>query len=66
MKRLFDIIFSIIGIIILLPFMVIVSVIIKIFSRTPILFKQKRIGLNGASFYLYKFCTMKRENAENT
>ena len=66
MKRLFDIIFSIIGTIILLPFMAIVSVIIKIFSRTPILFKQKRIGLNGASFYLYKFCTMQEDNTENS
>ena len=66
MKRLFDIIFSIVGIIILLPFMIITSVIIKIFSQTPILFKQERIGLNGSNFYLYKFCTMKNNNTKNS
>ena len=58
MKRLFDIIFSAIGIIILFPLMLIISVIIKLFSDTPILFFQERIGRHEAKFYLYKFCTM--------
>ncbi len=66
MKRLFDIIFSTIGIIILSPVMVIVSIIIKIFSQTPIIFKQKRIGLNEKYFYLYKFCTMSKGHPSNT
>ena len=59
MKRIFDIIFSLFGIIILLPLMLGISLIIKLFSETPILFKQKRVGLNEEQFYLYKFCTMK-------
>ena len=65
MKRLFDIIFSIVGIILLSPVMLILSIVIKIFSQTPILFKQNRIGLNENGFYLYKFCTMK-EDEEKT
>jgi len=65
MKRLFDIIFSMIGIIILSPLMVIVAIIIKMFSQTPIIFKQKRIGLNENYFYLYKFCTMRKVNSSN-
>ena len=62
MKRFFDIIVSMTGIIILLPLMLILCIIIKIFSSTPILFKQKRIGINETSFYLYKFCTMRKNN----
>jgi len=65
MKRLFDIIFSMIGIIILSPLMVIVAIIIEMFSQTPIIFKQKRIGLNENYFYLYKFCTMRKVNSSN-
>ena len=66
MKRLLDIIFSMIGIIVLFPLMVMVSIIIKMFSQTPIIFKQKRIGLNENDFYLYKFCTMSKENLSNS
>ena len=42
-----------------------ISLIIKLFSETPILFKQKRVGLNEEQFYLYKFCTMKKEEDIN-
>ena len=58
MKRLFDIVFSIIGIIILFPLMLITGISIKILSNTPILFIQKRVGVNEIEFHLYKFCTM--------
>ena len=61
MKRLFDIIFSVFGMIVLFPVMIIVGLIIKFFSVTPVLFKQNRVGLNENQFYLYKFCTMKKE-----
>ncbi len=58
MKRAVDIIFSLIWIIILSPIYMILSLIIKIYSEGPILFKQKRIGLHGRPFYIYKFRTM--------
>lgn len=58
MKRTVDIIFSLIWIIILSPIYMILSLIIKIDSKGPVLFKQKRIGLHGKPFYIYKFRTM--------
>ena len=60
MKRCFDILFSILGIIVLLPLMVIIGILIKLFSDTPILFKQERVGINESMFLLYKFCTMSK------
>ena len=60
MKRCFDILFSILGIIVLLPLMVIIGILIKLFSDTPILFKQERVGVNESMFLLYKFCTMSK------
>lgn len=58
MKRIFDLIFALIGIIITLPFLLIVSILIKVSSKGPVLFKQKRVGLNGKLFSIYKFRTM--------
>ncbi|GAA0182409.1 sugar transferase [Clostridium sediminicola] len=57
-KRLFDILFSLFGLIILTPLLVIVAIAIKIESKGPIIFKQKRLGLNGKVFEIYKFRSM--------
>lgn len=57
-KRSFDFILSLLGIIILSPIFIIVSIIIKIDSSGPILFLQKRVGKNGEEFNIYKFRTM--------
>lgn len=57
-KRLFDIFFSILGIIILLPFFLIISIIIVVESRGGIFFLQERIGKNEKPFKLLKFRTM--------
>lgn len=57
-KRLFDIIFSLFGFIILfLPFLII-AFLIKTTSRGPVFFRHERIGKNGKSFYPFKFRTM--------
>ena len=64
MKRLFDIIFSLIGLIILSPVFLVIAVLIKIASPGPIFFMGKRVGKNGKEFKMYKFRTMV-ENAEN-
>lgn len=61
-KRFSDIICSAIGIIILAPLMLIISVGIKLDSKGPILFKQKRTGKNGTIFTMYKFRTMVENN----
>ncbi len=62
-KRCIDIIFSLICIIILSPVFLIISIVIKIESKGPIIFKQERIGEHGKTFKIYKFRTM-QENAE--
>lgn len=59
MKRLFDIIFSSIGLIILLPFFIIIALFIVIDSRGGIFYKQIRVGKNGNDFKLFKFRSMK-------
>ncbi len=57
-KRIFDIIMSLIGIIILSPIFIIVSIIISIGSSGNILFLQKRVGRDEKEFNIYKFRTM--------
>ncbi|HCQ30227.1 MAG TPA: glycosyl transferase [Flavobacteriales bacterium] len=58
LKRLFDIFFSLIGIILLLPLFLIISLLIIIDSKGGIFYIQQRIGKNGKPFGLYKFRTM--------
>lgn len=57
-KRLFDIIFSILSIIIFSPIMIIVSFIIKITSPGPVIYRQERVGMNRKLFTIYKFRSM--------
>ncbi len=61
-KRAIDISHSLAGIIALLPVFVIISVIIKIESDGPALFKQERLGMSGKLFTMYKFRTMYENN----
>ncbi|AQX83655.1 sugar transferase [Elizabethkingia bruuniana] len=58
MKRFFDIIFSLAGIIILIPIYIIVSIVITIDSKGGVIYKQKRIGKDGNPFGVMKFRTM--------
>ncbi len=57
-KRIIDIILSIIGLIVLLPIFAIIAVAIKIDSKGPVFFVHKRIGKNGKEIGIYKFRTM--------
>jgi len=57
-KRLMDIILSMIGIIILLPVYLIIIVCIKLESKGATIFKQVRVGKDGQNFTIYKFRTM--------
>ncbi|MGN0132042.1 MAG: sugar transferase [Lachnospiraceae bacterium] len=57
-KRVMDIIGSLVGILITLIIMPFIAVAIKLDSPGPVFYKQKRIGLNGRAFYLYKFRSM--------
>lgn len=58
MKRIMDVIVSSIGLILLSPLLIIVSILIKLESKGPIIFSQKRVGVNGQSFNMYKFRSM--------
>lgn len=59
-KRLFDIITSIIGIIILSPILLLISLLIIFESGFPILYKQKRVGKENKDFFLLKFRSMNK------
>ena len=58
-----DRIIALIAILLLFPVFILISVIIKLTSKGPILYKQQRIGLKGKPFFIYKFRTM-FENAD--
>ena len=64
-KRLLDIILSLCGIIALSIPMVIIAVIIKIDSKGPVFFKQKRVGLNKEYFEIIKFRTLLTETPKD-
>lgn len=57
-KRIFDIIFALIGILILGPVMLIVALMVRISSSGPVVFRQVRVGREEKPFILYKFRTM--------
>ncbi|WP_429960654.1 sugar transferase [Enterococcus sp. AZ012] len=59
MKRIIDFLLSLIGIIVLSPVLLLLCLAIKIDSKGPIIFKQKRVGKNKTYFNIYKFRTMK-------
>ncbi|MDH4202562.1 MAG: sugar transferase [Phycisphaerae bacterium] len=58
MKRLFDILISLIVLILLSPLLLLVAVLVRIKLGSPVLFKQERPGLNCQIFTMYKFRTM--------
>ena len=62
-KRVFDIVASLVGILFLSPLFLCAAALIKCTSRGPILFTQTRVGKDGKLFEIYKFRTM-RVNAE--
>ena len=57
-KRFLDVTASILGLVLLSPLLLAVSILIKIDSRGPVIFRQKRIGRNGKVFEIYKFRSM--------
>lgn len=59
MKRAFDFMSSLIAIIFFSPILLLLAVIIKCTSPGPVLFKQRRMGLNNQEFMIYKFRTMR-------
>ncbi len=65
MKRIFDFTVSFLILIVASPIILITSILVKTKLGSPIIFKQKRPGLNDKPFYLYKFRTMTDERDES-
>lgn len=59
LKRIFDITLSLLGLILLLPFMLIIAILIKIDSKGSVFFKQVRVTRNGREFKIFKYRTMR-------
>jgi lipopolysaccharide/colanic/teichoic acid biosynthesis glycosyltransferase len=64
LKRVFDLVFGLIGFLILSPIFLLIACAVKLDSKGPIFFKQARLGRKGKPYYIYKFRSMV-VNAEN-
>ncbi len=60
-KQIIDFILALIGILLLWPFFLIIAVAIRLNSKGPILFRQRRLGKNKTEFYILKFRTMRTD-----
>ena len=65
-KRTLDIVLSFLGMLVLSPFFLLLVLAIKLDSKGPVLFKQKRIGLHKKHFYILKFRTMRIDTPKDT
>lgn len=65
LKRIIDFVLSLVAIIVLLPFIIIFAIIIKLESKGPVFFKQKRVGKNKKHFMIYKFRTMRTDTPKD-
>ena len=63
-KRMFDILFSLVFIVVFSPLLIVISFFIVIFQGTPIFFKQDRLGKDHKKFKIIKFCSMTNERNE--
>lgn len=66
MKRLIDIVLSLIGLTVLLPIFFTLIIAIKFDSKGPVLFKQKRVGIHKTHFNILKFRTMRIDTPKDT
>lgn len=65
-KRILDIVLSLCGMIVLSPLFLVLIIAIKLDSKGPVLFKQKRIGLHKKHFFILKFRTMRIDTPKDT
>ena len=58
LKRFFDILLSLLALIVLLPLFIVIAIAVKLSSKGPVFFIQERVGLYGRNFFFYKFRSM--------
>lgn len=64
-KRLFDIVFSVIALVLLSPLMLVSAVAVKLCDGGKVFYKQKRLTIDGKEFYVYKFRSMIADAEKN-
>lgn len=62
-KRLFDLLLSSMGLLLLAPLLLLIAALIKLDSPGPVMFRQERVGRFGKPFHIHKFRTMRHEPA---
>lgn len=66
LKRIIDIIVSLVGMILLIPVYIFVAIGVKMSSRGPIIYRQERVGIHGRPFLMYKFRSMYADAEKGT
>ena len=66
LKRLFDVFFSFLGLIVLIPVFIIISIVIIFDTKGGVFYLQKRVGKNNRDFLLFKFRTMRVDSASDS
>jgi lipopolysaccharide/colanic/teichoic acid biosynthesis glycosyltransferase len=61
MKRIFDLLSSFIGLLLLSPVFIIISIMIKLYDKGPVFYKAPRVGMNNTTFKMIKFRTMRTD-----
>ncbi|PWH12191.1 MAG: sugar transferase [Anaerolineae bacterium] len=64
-KRLFDLFLATLGLVLLSPVLLLIALLVRLYHGSPVLFRQRRPGLKGKPFYIYKFRTMTDARDEN-
>lgn len=62
-KRLFDVLLSTLGLLLLAPLLLLIALWVKLDSPGPVFFRQERVGRHGRAFLIHKFRTMRVDNA---
>jgi exopolysaccharide biosynthesis polyprenyl glycosylphosphotransferase len=63
MQRVFGCVFAAVALLLISPTLLLIAILIKLDSKGPVIYKQERVGLNGKTFFVYKFRSM-RQDAE--
>ncbi len=66
LKRSFDVLVASLLLVVLSPLMILIAILVKLTSPGPVFFSQKRVGLHGRPFILYKFRTMRMQSRQSS